>query len=153
MMDGGSGLNIMYAETLATMKISRTQLRPSRAPFHSIIAGKRALPLGQIDLSVTFGDPSNFRMETLTFEVVRFRGTYHDVFGQPCYVKFMAIPNYIYLELKMRHYFESHPITIVSSCPLGKVIQIREATGRIAKWAVELMGDGITYAPRKAIKS
>jgi hypothetical protein len=25
--------------------------------------------------------------------------------------------------------------------------------GRVAKWAVELMGEGITYAPRKAIKS
>jgi hypothetical protein len=54
---------------------------------------------------------------------------------------------------KLRHYFESHPITIVSSFPLGEVIQNREVTGRIAKWAVELMGEGITYAPRKAIKS
>ena len=42
---------------------------------------------------------------------------------------------------------------IVSSFPLGEVIQSREATGRIAKWAVELMAEGITYAPRKAIKS
>jgi hypothetical protein len=41
----------------------------------------------------------------------------------------------------------------VSSFPLGEVIQNREAVGRIAKWAVELMGEGITYASRKAIKS
>jgi len=41
----------------------------------------------------------------------------------------------------------------VSSFPLGEVIQNREANGRIAKWAIELMGDGITYEPRKAIKS
>jgi hypothetical protein len=54
---------------------------------------------------------------------------------------------------KLRHYFESHPVTVVSSFPLGEVIQNREATGRIAKWAVELMGDGLAYAPRKAIKS
>jgi hypothetical protein len=33
------------------------------------------------------------------------------------------------------------------------VIQIHEATGRIANWAVELIGEGITYAPQKAIKS
>jgi len=33
------------------------------------------------------------------------------------------------------------------------VIQNREANGRIAKWAIELMGYGITYEPRKAIKS
>jgi hypothetical protein len=48
---------------------------------------------------------------------------------------------------KLRHY------TIISSFPLREVIQNREATGRIAKWAVELMGEGITYSPRKAIKS
>ena len=54
---------------------------------------------------------------------------------------------------KLRHYFESHPVSVVSSFPLGEVIQNREANGRIAKWAIELMGDGITYEPRKAIKS
>jgi hypothetical protein len=54
---------------------------------------------------------------------------------------------------KLRHYFESHPVSVVSSFPLGDVIQNREANGRIAKWAIELMGDGITYEPRKAIKS
>ena len=59
------------------------------------------MPLGQIDLPITFGDPSNYRMETLTFEVVGFHGTYHAILGGPCYVKFMAIPNYTYLKLKM----------------------------------------------------
>ena len=57
--------------------------------------------LGQLDLSVCFGTPSNFRKETLTFEVVGFRGTYHIVLGRPCYAKFMAVPNYTYLKLKM----------------------------------------------------
>jgi hypothetical protein len=101
LMDRGSSLNIMYTETLDAMGISRTQLRSSRAPFHDIVPGKRALPLRQIDQLVTFGDPSNFRKETLTFEVVRFRDTYHAMLGRPCYVKFMAIPNYTYLKLKM----------------------------------------------------
>jgi hypothetical protein len=59
------------------------------------------LPLGQIDLSITFGDPSNFRKETLTFEVVEFRDTYHAMLGRPCYMKFMVISNYTYLKLKM----------------------------------------------------
>ena len=49
------------------------------------------MPLEQIDLPISFGDPSNYRMETLTFEVVRFYGTYHAILGHPCYVKFMAI--------------------------------------------------------------
>jgi ribonuclease HI len=54
---------------------------------------------------------------------------------------------------KLRHYFESHPVTVVSSFPLGEIIPCREASGRIAKWAVELMGETISFAPRKAIKS
>jgi hypothetical protein len=57
LMDGGSGLNIMYTETLDAIGISRTQLRPSGAPFHGIISGKKALPLRQINLSVTLRDP------------------------------------------------------------------------------------------------
>jgi ribonuclease HI len=44
-------------------------------------------------------------------------------------------------------------VTVVSSFPLGEIIQCREASGRIAKWAVELMGETISFAPRKAINS
>jgi ribonuclease HI len=54
---------------------------------------------------------------------------------------------------KLRHYFESHPMTVVSSFPLGEIIQCREALGWIAKWAVEIMDETISFAPRKAIKS
>jgi ribonuclease HI len=53
----------------------------------------------------------------------------------------------------LQHYFESHPVTVVSSFPLGEIIQCREASGRIAKWAVEIMGETISFATRKAIKS
>jgi ribonuclease HI len=44
-------------------------------------------------------------------------------------------------------------VTVVSSFPLGEIIQCREALGRIAKWAVELMGETLSFAPRKSIKS
>jgi hypothetical protein len=54
---------------------------------------------------------------------------------------------------KLWHYFESHPVMVVSSFPLGEVIQNWDAKGTIAKWALELMGEGITYTPRIAIKS
>jgi hypothetical protein len=33
--------------------------------------------------------------------VVGFQGTYHAVLGRPCYAKFMTVPNYTYLKLKM----------------------------------------------------
>ena len=59
------------------------------------------MPLGQVDLPVTFGDLSNFRTETLTFEVIDFPRSYHAILGRPCYMKFMAVPNYTCLKLKM----------------------------------------------------
>jgi hypothetical protein len=54
---------------------------------------------------------------------------------------------------KLLHYFEAHPVTVVSSFPLGEIIRNPDITGRIAKWSVELMGETLAYAPRKAIKS
>jgi hypothetical protein len=54
---------------------------------------------------------------------------------------------------KLRHYFDTHPITMVSKYLLGEVIQNPEAEGRMTKWALELMGQNITYASRSAIKS
>jgi hypothetical protein len=41
---------------------------------------------------------------------------------------------------KLRHYFEGHLVTMVSCFPLGEIVQSQEASGRIGKWVVELMG-------------
>jgi hypothetical protein len=101
LMDGGSSPNILYAHTLCLLGIGLDQLRPSTTPFHGVAPGKRVQPLGQIDLPVWFGTPSNYRKEMLTFEVVGFRGAYHSILGRPCYTKFMAVPNYTYLKMKM----------------------------------------------------
>jgi hypothetical protein len=100
-MDGGSGINVLYASTLDDMGIPRSQLRPSTAPFHGVVPGMEALPIGQIDLPVTFGDLRNFRTETLTFEVVGFSGMYHAILNRPAYAKFMVVPNYTCLKLKI----------------------------------------------------
>jgi hypothetical protein len=37
----------------------------------------------------------------LTFEVVGFSGTYHVILGRPAYAKFMVVPNYTYLKMKI----------------------------------------------------
>jgi len=100
-MDGGSSLNIIYLETLDLLSIDKGRLQPSAGGFHGVVPGKKALPVGRIDLPVCFGTAANFRKETLTFEVVGFRGTYHAIIRCPGYAKFMAIPNYTYLKLKM----------------------------------------------------
>ena len=54
---------------------------------------------------------------------------------------------------KLHDYFESHPVMVVTSFSPGEIAQNQDATGRIAKWALELMGQGISYASRTAIKS
>ena len=50
---------------------------------------------------VVFGNESNFRKETLDFEVVNWRSQYHAILGRPAFARFMAVPHYAYLKLKM----------------------------------------------------
>ena len=59
LMDGGSGLNILYAETLRGMGIPMSKLSESNMRFHGVIPGKKANSLGQITLDVAFGDSKN----------------------------------------------------------------------------------------------
>jgi hypothetical protein len=54
---------------------------------------------------------------------------------------------------KLVHYFDVHLITMVTSFPLGEIINNWDVTGWIAKWALELMAYGITYVPHTSIKS
>ena len=58
------------------------------------------------------------------------------------YAVFMA-------QRRLRHYFQEHPITVVSSSPLADIIRNREATGRVAKWAVEIGIFDLTYRPAR----
>jgi hypothetical protein len=37
LMDGGSGINIMYAEMLDAMGINRSHIQLTKAPFHGIV--------------------------------------------------------------------------------------------------------------------
>ena len=54
---------------------------------------------------------------------------------------------------KLQHYFQGHSITVVSKAPLGDIINNADATGRVAKWGIELAAFDISYKPRTAIKS
>jgi hypothetical protein len=100
-MDGGSDLNLMYLNTFEGLGLTPDQLQGSPHPFHGVVLGKQSVPLRQVTLPVTFGDASNYRTEMLMFELVDFFGPYHVILGWPCYVKFMAIPSYAYLKLKI----------------------------------------------------
>ena len=54
---------------------------------------------------------------------------------------------------KLRHSFQECSITVASEVPLNDIINNRDATGRIAKWAIKLLQFDITYKPRRAINS
>ena len=101
LMDGGSGLNILYAGTLREMGIPMSKLSESNMRFHGVIPRNKADSLGQITVDVVFGDSNNYRKEKLTFEVVDFHSAYDAILGRTAYARFMARPCYVYLKLKM----------------------------------------------------
>jgi hypothetical protein len=76
-------------------------ITPTGIPFYGIVPGKAAMPLGQITLPVTFGTQANYQTKFIQFEVADFEASYHAILGRPELTKFMAIPHYSYLLLKM----------------------------------------------------
>ncbi|XP_038688375.1 uncharacterized protein LOC119987518 [Tripterygium wilfordii] len=54
---------------------------------------------------------------------------------------------------KLRPYFQSHSIVVVTTFPMRSILHKPELSGRLTKWAVELSEHDITYQPRTAIKS
>jgi hypothetical protein len=101
LIDGGSGLNIIFTETLCKMEFDFTKMTAFDEPFYGVVPGKAAYPIGRVCLPVSFGTEENFRTEYLTFEVADFRSSYHAIFGRPMLAKFMAIPHLTYLIMKM----------------------------------------------------
>jgi hypothetical protein len=100
-MDAGSGINLIYAKTLRAMHISLEFLKPTDCSFHRIVPGSANYPLGWIALNVCFGNWQNYRREKLDFEVMDWPSQYHAILGRPAFSRFMAVPHYTYLVLKM----------------------------------------------------
>jgi hypothetical protein len=100
-MDAGSRINLIYARTLKAMCISLMSLKPTDCSFHRIVPGAANYPLGRIELDVCFGSSSNYRREKLEFEVMDWLSQYHAILGHPAFAKFMVVPHYAYLTLKI----------------------------------------------------
>jgi hypothetical protein len=101
LIDGGSGLNVIFVDTLKKMDFDFKRLTECNEPIFGIMPGKAAYPMGRASLPVTFGMEENIRMEFLSFEVADFKSSYHAILGRPMLARFMAIPHYTYLVLKM----------------------------------------------------
>ncbi|KAK1662060.1 hypothetical protein QYE76_050219 [Lolium multiflorum] len=100
-MDGGSGLNLIFVDTIKSMGITMGMLEETDTCFHGILPTEPGYSLGRIYLNVVFGRSDNFRKEKIEFEVVNWESQYHAILGRPAYAKFMAVPHYAYLKLKM----------------------------------------------------
>jgi hypothetical protein len=57
--------------------------------------------MGRVFLPVTFGTEENFRTEYLSFEVADFKLSYHAILGRLMLARFIVVPHYTYLVLKM----------------------------------------------------
>jgi hypothetical protein len=103
LIDGGSGLNVLFTKTLKKMKLDITHmLIKCTSPFDGIVPGNAAIPLGSVVLPVTLEETrDNYRTEYVKFEVADFETSYHAILGKPAIAKFMAVPHYTYLVLKM----------------------------------------------------
>ena len=66
-----------------------------------MVPGRASKPLGEITLPVQLGMASNYRVEHINFYVIDFNTAYHAIHGRLALAKFMAVPHYAYLVLKM----------------------------------------------------
>ena len=101
LVDGGSALNLLFAEALKELGLGLSDLTPSNSSFWGVVPGRASKPLGEITLPVQFGTASNYYVEHINFYVADFDTTYHTILGRLALAKFMVMPHYAYLVLKM----------------------------------------------------
>ncbi|XP_012857161.1 PREDICTED: uncharacterized protein LOC105976442 [Erythranthe guttata] len=54
---------------------------------------------------------------------------------------------------KLRPYFQSHQVVVLTNYPLKQILRSPQTSGRLAKWAIELREYGVEFKPRPAIKA
>jgi hypothetical protein len=163
LIDGGSGLNLIFASTLRKMGLDFTDmLVPSKSHFYSIVLGSAAHPFGMVVLPVTFGTRENYRTEFIKFEVANFESSYHAILGRPALAKFMAVLHYVYLLLKMPG--QSGVLTLrgdlkksydcnQEAIQYASTTRVPDASGEVLTAAQQLSQAGLEIPSRKASKS
>src|SRR3954469_17306392 len=101
LMDGGSGLNLIYQDTIRHMGIDPAKIRHSETSFKGVTPGPDAHCTGSLRLEVKFGSPDNFCRERLIFHITPFSNSYQALMGREAFARFNAIPHYASLTLKM----------------------------------------------------
>jgi diketogulonate reductase-like aldo/keto reductase len=71
--------------------------------------------------------------------------------------RYMEVNKLLYAVLitsrKLRHYFQAHKISVVSSYPLRVMLHNPNTTGNIAKWVAKLAEFELDFVSRHTIKS
>jgi hypothetical protein len=71
--------------------------------------------------------------------------------------KYLEVHKLLYAVLitsrKLRHYFQAHRISVVTSYPLRAILRNHNATVNIAEWAAELAEFELDFVPCHDIKS
>jgi hypothetical protein len=163
LIDGGSGLNLIFVSTLTKMGLDfKDMLVPSKSPFYGIVPGNAAHPLGTVVLPVTFSTWENYRTEFIKFEVANFESSYHAILGHPALAKFMAVPHYVYLLLKMPGF--SGVLTLhgdlkksydcnQEAIQYALTTHVPDASGEVLAAAQQLSQSGLEIPSKKASKS
>jgi hypothetical protein len=162
LIDGGSGLNLIFASTLRKMGLDfKDMLVPSKSPFYGIVPGNMAHPLGMVVLPVTFGTRENYCTEFIKFVVANFESYYHAILGRSALAKFMAVPHYVYLLLKMPGL--SGVLTLrgdlkksydynQEAIQYASTTHVPDASGEVLVAAQQLSQSGLEIPSRKASK-
>jgi hypothetical protein len=99
-VDTGSSIDILFVSTFDNMKLDRKLLQLARRSLYGF-GGKQVKEIGNITLSVTFGDQNNSRTEHITFDVVDMLYNYNAIFGRGVTNMFSAAlhPGYLCMKL------------------------------------------------------
>jgi hypothetical protein len=132
LIDGGSSINFIYRTSMEKLGIPEIQLKPTKLTFHGIMPGHSCTPMGRIELEVLFGGKDNHRREPIWFEVVDLNSPFHALLGRPALAKFMAVPHYAYLKMKLPG---PRGVITVTGCN-KKSIECTRASSKLAEASV-----------------
>jgi hypothetical protein len=129
LIDGGSNINLLYRSSMEKLGIPVAQWKPRRLTFHGIMPGHSRTPMGRVQLEVFFGEKGNSRHEPIWFKVVDISSPYHVLLGRPALAKFMAVPHYAYLKMKVP---DPRSVITVSGC-FKKSMECARASSQLAE--------------------
>ncbi|GJZ31997.1 reverse transcriptase domain-containing protein [Tanacetum coccineum] len=58
----------------------------------------------------------------------------------------------IHMTRRLRRYFESHPVKVITDQPIKNILNNTETSGKLAKYAIELRAYNIKFIPRNVVK-